>query len=90
MLYYFQMYSKVIPLYKYPILFQILSHLGYYRILSRVSYAIQYVLVGYLLKYSNMYISVSNSQSILPPILPPAPSTTRLFSKSLSLFLFYK
>ena len=45
----FQVYSKVIQLYIYMHLFffRFFSHLGYYRLLSRVSCAIQQVLVVY-------------------------------------------
>ena len=47
MLYQFQVYSKVIQLYIYIYLFffKFFSHLGYYRILSRVPCAMQQVLV---------------------------------------------
>ena len=46
----FQMYSKVIQshIYMYLISFKFFSHVGYYRILSRVPYTIQQVLVGCL------------------------------------------
>ena len=45
-----QVYSKVIQLYVYiqPFFFRLFSHIGYYRILSRVPCAVQQVLVGYL------------------------------------------
>ena len=49
MLCWFQVYGKLIQLYIHIYLFfQILFLIGYYRILDRVSCAIQYVLVGYL------------------------------------------
>ena len=49
----FQVYSKVIQLYiyMYSFFFKFFSHLGYYRILSEVSCAIQQVLVGYSLAF---------------------------------------
>ena len=50
--YQFQVYSKVIQLYIYicinTYLFRFLSHIGQDRVLSRVPYAIQQVLVDYL------------------------------------------
>ena len=47
MLCYFQMYSKMNPLYIYVYLFffRFFSHIAYYRVLSRVPYAVQEVLV---------------------------------------------
>ena len=49
----FRVYSKVIQLYIYVYLFwfNFFSHLGYYRISSRVPCAIQQVLVGYLFQH---------------------------------------
>ena len=46
----FQVNSKVVQLYlpMYIFFFKFFSYLGYYRVLSRVHCAIQYVLVGYL------------------------------------------
>ena len=41
MLYQFQIYTKVIQLYKYLFFFKFFSHIGYYRILSRVPCAIR-------------------------------------------------
>ena len=69
--------------YLYLLFSELFSHLGYYRMLSRVPCAIQQVPVSYL--YSSMYMSVSNSQSIPPPHFPPV--TKNSFSKSVSLFL---
>ena len=62
--YQFQGYSKVIPLYKYiyiyvyiyiytyiyiyPFLFRFFSHIGYYRILNRIHWAKEQVLVDFL------------------------------------------
>ena len=50
MLWYFQVYSKVIQVYIYMYLFffKFFSHLGYYRVLTRVPCVIRYVLFGYL------------------------------------------
>ena len=44
----FQVYSKVNQLYicMYPLFFRFFSHLGYYRVLSRVSCAIEQVLIS--------------------------------------------
>ena len=63
--------SKLIQLYiyVYPFSFRFFSHIAYYRVLSRVPCGIQQVLVGYLFKYSSMYMSIPNSQSIPPPTL---------------------
>ena len=49
-----------------PVFFKFFPHVDNYRILSRLLCAIQYVLVGYLFynKYSSVYTSVPNSQSI--------------------------
>ena len=49
MLFWFQVYSKVIQLYIYMCLLfcKIFSHLGYHRILSIIPCAIQLVLAGY-------------------------------------------
>ena len=43
MLCYFQVYSKMVQLYIhiYPLFFRFFSHIGYYRMLSRVPCAIQ-------------------------------------------------
>ena len=49
----------------YMLFFKLFSSLGYYRVLSRVPCAVQQqVLLGYLNKYSSVYMSVPNSQSI--------------------------
>ena len=68
----FQVYRKVILLYIYiySFFFRFLTHVGYYRILSRVPCAIQQVLVGYLF-YIQQCIYVN-------PNLPIHPTTTRL------------
>ena len=50
MLYLFQVYSKVnqLHIYVYPFFFRFFSHIGYYRVLTRVPCAIQWTLVDYL------------------------------------------
>ena len=55
----FQVYSKVVQLYIYMYLFffKFFSHLGYYRILTRVPCAIQQALVGYLFYFTFKLIS---------------------------------
>ena len=67
MLFSFQVYSKVIQLYTdmYLFFFKVFSHLGYYRVLSRVPCAIYSTsfLVIYF-KCSSVYMSIPNSQSI--------------------------
>ena len=51
LIYKLQMNSRVIQSYTYidPFFFRFFSHTGYYRILSRVPWAVQWVLVDYLL-----------------------------------------
>ena len=45
----FQVYNKVIQLYiSMYLVFKFFPHLGYYRILSRVPYALQQAFIGYL------------------------------------------
>ena len=60
------MYGKVIQLYIYMYLFffKFFSHLGYYRILSNM--------LVICFKYSSMYISAPNSQSVPTPQAFPA------------------
>ena len=67
----FQVHSKVIPfyIYMYLLFFKFFSHLGYYRQLSRVPCAIQDRSFIYF-KYSSVYTSTPNSQSIPPLTLP--------------------
>ena len=43
-----QQNDSFIHIYIYPFFFRFLSHTGYYRILGRVSCAIQYIIVDYL------------------------------------------
>ena len=66
------MYSKVIQLhtYMYLFFFKFFSHIGYYRVLSRVSCAIfsRSLLVIHF-KYSSVYMSIPDFLSPLLPIL---------------------
>jgi len=68
------------------ILFQIFSHLGYYRVLSRVTCAIQSFFVGYPILNTSMYTCPSQTPNLSLP--HPFPVTVNLFS--VSLFLFCK
>ena len=72
----FQVYSKVVRFYIYMYLFffKFFSHLGYYRILSRVPCAIQQVLVGYLFEIQQC-VHV-NPNLPISPYLPPFPLVT--------------
>ena len=47
-LYTFLLHSKVAQLYMYPLFFKFFSHIGHYRLLSRVSCAIQQAFFSYL------------------------------------------
>ena len=67
------------------IIFQILLP---FRLLQNIELYRRSLLVIYF-KYSSVYMSVPNSQSILPPHLSPL-VTISLFSKSMSLSLFCK
>jgi len=62
----FQVYSKVIPLYKYPILFQILFP---FRLLQNIEPSFLCYTVGTcwlsILKYSNMYMSIFHSIKVI-------------------------
>ena len=73
-------------IYMHLFFFKFFSHLGYYRILSRVSYALQWVLVGYLLYiYSSVYMSIPNSQFILSSHFPPLVTISLLNKRCLFL-----
>ena len=71
-------------------LFQILSHIGYYRILSRVAYAISEVLFSYL--FYILLVCVCSSQFLMYPspchVSPLV--IISLFSECESLFLYFK
>ena len=62
-------YSKVVQLYiyVYPFFFRCFSNVGYYRILSRITCAIQKVLADYL------YIVMVNPQLLICPSSLPFP-----------------
>ena len=64
--------------------FRFFSHIGYYRILSRVPCGLWQVLVGYLFHIQQCVSQVPNLS--LPHIFPLV--TIGLFSKSVNLFLF--
>ena len=82
----FQVYSKVIQLYIYiqPLFFRFFSHIGYYRILSRVPCAIQEVLADYLF-YRQQCVSVNSVLLIYPSPLV----TINLFPVSESVSVLY-
>jgi len=69
------MYSKVIQL---SFLFRLFSLIGYYKILSVVSRAVQEVFVVY-------FVYVNSNLLIYPPF-----TTIHLFFMSVGLFLFWK
>ena len=60
MLHSFQVYSKMIQLYidMHLFFFKFFSHLGQYRILSKVPCAAQQVLVGCVFEDSSVYLSI--------------------------------
>ena len=64
------------------------SHIGHYRVLSRVPRAIQQVLISYLF-YIQQCEYVNPNLPIYPSHLSPL-VTIRLFSTSVTLFLFCK
>ena len=78
----------MIHLYIYLFFFRFFPHINYCRILSRVLYVIQYVLVDYLF---HLYYCVYVNPKLLiySPYLSPL-VTMSLFLKYVSLFLFYK
>ena len=65
------------------------SHIGYYKILSKFSCAIQYVLINHLF-YTVMCICdfYPSNSSLLTMVAPMV--TIRLVLKSMSLYVFYK
>ena len=86
----FQVYSKVnhLYIYIYPLFFRFYSHIGLYRVLSRVPCAIQQVLVVCLF-YIQECVYVNPHLPTYPS--PPYPLvTTSLFSTSVTLFLSCK
>ena len=73
----FQVYSKVnqLYIYRYPVFLflRFFSHIGHYRVLSRVPCAIQQVLISYLL-YIQQCVYVNPNLPIYPS--PPYPLVT--------------
>ena len=73
--------------YTYTYSFRFYSHVGHYRVLSRICYATQQVLFSYLL-YIQQYVYVDHH---LPLYLAFSPSVAlSLFSASVTQFLFWK
>ena len=72
MLCYFQVYTKVnqLNIYIYPLFFRFFSHIGHYRVLSRVPCAIQQVLISYLF-YIQQCVYVNPNLQFIPHPLPP-------------------
>ena len=60
----FQVYSEMIQLYMYLFFFKFFSHLGYYRILSRVPVLYSRSLLIIYFKYSRVYMSVLVAQTV--------------------------
>ena len=62
------MHSKVNQwyIYIYPLFCKLFSHIGYYRLLSRLSSAIQQILFNYFIN-SSVYMLIPNSWYIPPP-----------------------
>ena len=90
MLYQFLLYSKVnhLYIYIYLLFFRFYSHIGHYRVLSRVACAIQQVLISYLF-YIQQCVFVNPNLPIYPISSSPL-VTISLFSTSVTLFLFCK
>ena len=84
MLYLFQVYRNVNQLYIqiYPFFF----HIGYYKALSRFSYAIQWVLVNHFFYKVCVYVITTFQNSLLPPVVSSM-VTIRLVMKSMGLYL---
>ena len=82
--------NSVMHTYMYLFFISVFSHIGYYRILSRVPSAVQWVLVGYL-SYILQYIYVHAKLLIYPSPSHISPLVTViLFLISVSLFLLCK
>ena len=77
-------------MYTYPLFFRVFSHVGHYRVSSRVPHAIQKVLIVTYIIYSIAYVSIPVSQLIPPYSLLSPLVTVSLFSTSVTLFLFCK
>ena len=69
MLYQFSVYNKVTQLhiYIYPLFFRFFSHLGCYKVLGRISCAIQQIFVGYLFQVKQ-YVRVQVCTSQTPSL----------------------
>ena len=75
-------------MYIYPLLFRFFSHIGLYRVLSRVSCAIQQVLISYLFYMQQcVYISTPFSQFIPPPPYPLVAVSLLFISVTLEIVL---
>ena len=81
-----QVYSKVNQLYIYSLIFRFLSHIGHYRLLSRVPCATQQVLISYLF-YIQQFVYVHATLSLHPSLPFPLPVSSSPFSMSASLVL---
>ena len=82
----FQVYSKVTQLYIYiyPFFFRYFSHIGYYRILSRVPCAIQQVLVDYLFYIQQcVYVNI-----LLSMVIDKLYRSTGIFSEQFLMDLY--
>ena len=74
-------------IYMYTYSFRFCSHIGHYRVLSGISYAILQVLISYLF-HTQQYVYVDHN---LPLYLAFSPSVAiSLFSTSVTQFLFWK
>ena len=85
------LYNKVNPLYVYIYIclffFRSFPNIGYYRLLSRVSCAIQYSLLIIYFIYSGVHILIQPPNLSLPSSFPHL-VTISLILKSVNLFLF--
>ena len=68
--------------------FRFFSHIGHYKVLSRVPCVMSRFLLVIIFVHSSMYMSISISQFIPPPLSPLV--TISLFSTPVTLFLFCK
>ena len=76
-------------IYTYPLFFNIFfSHIGHFRVLRRVTCAIQLVLIIIYFLYSSVYMSVPVFQFMPLPFY--LLMTISLFSACVTLLLFYK
>jgi len=55
----------------YPVFFGFLSHLGHHRALSRVLFAVQHILISYLIhKINSVYVCINSNLSVHPTTTP--------------------